>query len=179
MHDNFSSNLAHFRLALLLSLLLLSGAAVANAQSDLPAGPGRVELERMCTRCHGVNVITGQRMSARLWTEEVHDMISRGAVGSDDEVQRLVAYLSTNFGNGQTAASQAGSSATPQRSTVARHTGPAAVFDAWPDAKRRSHAATALASKFRAAKLAHLRRHVQQPALQPPEPNHVCQCARS
>jgi hypothetical protein len=134
MHNNFSSTLAHFRLALQLSLLLLSGAAIANAQADLPAGPGQVELERMCTRCHGVNVITGQRMSARLWTEEVHDMISRGAVGSDDEVQRLVAYLSTNFGNGQTAATMAGSSATSQRSASARHTGPATVLDAWPDA---------------------------------------------
>jgi len=82
MHGNYSSVSIRVRLALQIVLLLFSSAAISYAQADLPPGPGRVELERMCSRCHGLNVITGQRMSARLWTEEVHDMISRGATGT-------------------------------------------------------------------------------------------------
>jgi alcohol dehydrogenase (cytochrome c) len=131
MHFNLSSILFRVGLALQIFLLQSGGAAIAHAQADLPAGPGRVELERMCTRCHGLNVITGQRMSARLWNEEVHDMISRGATGSDDDVKRLVAYLSTNFGNGQASAAQSGMAAVSQR--TAKRTFPDAVLDAWPD----------------------------------------------
>jgi len=131
MHYRSSSIFIRVRFALQLFLLLLSGAAFAHAQVELPSGPGRIELERMCTRCHGLNVITGQRMSARLWTEEVHDMISRGAKGSDDEVDRLVAYLSTNFGNGQGSASPSGATVVSQR--TAKRTVAAAGLDAWPD----------------------------------------------
>ena len=130
MHTKFPFPI-RVRIAAQLFLLMLSGAAVAQAQVELPSGTGRVELERMCTRCHGLSVITGQRMSERLWTEEVHDMISRGAKGTDEEVSRLVAYLSTNFGNGQGPASQSTASAAAQRS--AKRTVAAAVLDAWPD----------------------------------------------
>jgi alcohol dehydrogenase (cytochrome c) len=133
MHVKIPSIFIQVCLALQSALLLFGGAAFARAQVNLPSGPGRVELERMCTRCHGLNVVTGQRMSARLWTEEVHDMISRGATGSDDDVTRLVAYLSTNFGNGQ-GASQSGPSTSLQRS-VSRPKVPAAALDAWPDTK--------------------------------------------
>jgi alcohol dehydrogenase (cytochrome c) len=133
MHNNSHSILSCVRFVLQLSLLLLSGDAISHAQVDLPLGPGRAELERMCTRCHGLNVITGQRMSTRLWTEEVHDMISRGAVASDDEVSRLVAYLSTNFGNGQASSTQTVASAAFQRAAFAHRTVPDEVLDAWPD----------------------------------------------
>jgi alcohol dehydrogenase (cytochrome c) len=133
MHNKSHSMLARVCFAVQISLLLLSGDAITHAQADLPAGPGRAEIERMCTRCHGLNVITGQRMSARLWTEEVHDMISRGAVGSDDDIGRLVAYLTTNFGNGHVAATQTGASATVLHIASTQRAVPAAVLDAWPD----------------------------------------------
>src|SRR5579862_8056051 len=88
---------------LLLLSFLMAGAATLTSQTqpDLPAGQGRAVLEHMCTRCHGLNVITGQRMNAQRWSDEVHDMISRGAVGSDDDVKTLVTYLAANFGNGR------------------------------------------------------------------------------
>ena len=72
--------------------------ASSPAQSPLPAGPGRQVLDRMCTRCHGLSVVTAQRMTARRWSNEVQAMISRGAVGSDADVQALVQYLAANFG---------------------------------------------------------------------------------
>src|ERR1700689_1169586 len=64
---------------LLASVIFLS-AAVSHAQSDLPDGAGKAVVQRMCTQCHGVNVITGQRMTRPQWAEQVDDMVSRGAV---------------------------------------------------------------------------------------------------
>jgi alcohol dehydrogenase (cytochrome c) len=113
-------------------LLLVGGyAALAQSPANLPSGPGLVVLQRMCTRCHGLNVVTGQRMSPRLWTEEVHDMISRGATGSDEDVSQLIAYLSTNFGNGTATGSQPGSTTTAS----VRPSVPPADYDAVPDPK--------------------------------------------
>jgi alcohol dehydrogenase (cytochrome c) len=130
MHASLSGKIRRFCCSLCLLVVAAGGnASIARSQTDLPSGAGRLELERICTRCHGLNVITGQRMSAQLWTDEVQDMISRGAIGSDEEVKRLVAYLSTNFGRGPSM-SQAG------RSVDSAVSGPAiatAIFDAWPD----------------------------------------------
>ncbi len=130
--------MAYFRrVGLLLQFLLLaSGGAASLAQSpaELPAGPGREALERMCTRCHGLNVITGQRMNAQQWSNEVQDMVSRGAVGSDQDVRQVVAYLATHFGSGQgVPADLASASAASQNTTSSLPNVPAAAEDAWPD----------------------------------------------
>ena len=75
----------------------------AQAQAGLPEGPGRVVLERMCTSCHGLNVVTGQRMTKKGWAGQVDDMVSRGAVGSSADIQEVVDYLAANFGKEQPA----------------------------------------------------------------------------
>src|SRR5271165_1118128 len=58
----------------------------SQAQAGLPEDPGRVVLERMCTSCHGLNVVTGQRMTKKGWASQVDDMVSRGAVGSSADI---------------------------------------------------------------------------------------------
>lgn len=126
--------ICHF---LQLSLLAGSGASTfAQAQMDLPSGPGRQVLQRMCTRCHTLTDITRQRKTAQQWSDTVRDMVSRGAVGSDAEVRQLVAYLSAHFGQG-TGAPADSSSATEKMAFhglgPAGPSVPAAVQDAWPD----------------------------------------------
>jgi alcohol dehydrogenase (cytochrome c) len=121
------------RVSITLQVLLLAGSGAstfAQSPTQLPPGPGRAVLERMCTRCHSLSDITSQRMSAQQWAHTVQDMISRGATGSDADVNELVAYLAANFGRGQAAqsgpsASRAASPAPPPVS--------AAVPDAWPN----------------------------------------------
>ena len=73
----------------------------AQAQADLPQGPGRAVVERMCTSCHGLNVVTAQRMTKKAWAAQVDDMVSRGAIGSADDIRQVVDYLAANFGKGQ------------------------------------------------------------------------------
>ena len=84
----------------------------AHAQSALPDGQGRAVVERMCTTCHGLNVITGQRMTRERWADQISDMVARGAVGSDEDVRQVIDYLSKNFGKGKTPADNA-AGATP------------------------------------------------------------------
>ena len=73
--------------SILANLVLLSLLPTARAQSGLPDGPGRAVVERMCTTCHGLNVVTGQRMTKQHWADQVDDMVSRGAVGSDADIR--------------------------------------------------------------------------------------------
>ena len=94
----------YFRLAFAGALLLVASLGTISrveAQSDLPQGPGRAVLERMCTTCHGLNVVTGQRMTKKGWADQVDDMVARGAVGSSDDIRQLVDYLAANFAKDQ------------------------------------------------------------------------------
>lgn len=73
-------------------------APVALAQSGASQEQGRAVMERMCTKCHQPDVITGQRLSAKRWAAKVDEMISYGAQGSADDVQRLVQFLAETYG---------------------------------------------------------------------------------
>jgi competence protein ComEA len=70
----------------------------AAGQSDLPDGPGKAVVERICSGCHGVGVFTDNRNTKERWGAVVDDMASRGAEGTDAELNQIVEYLSKNFG---------------------------------------------------------------------------------
>ena len=81
-----------------LSTIFISVAVVLAQSSDLPEGKGKDVLERMCSNCHGLEQVTAQRYSKRYWGSVVDDMVSRGAEGSDEDVNLVIAYLTRNFG---------------------------------------------------------------------------------
>ena len=64
----------------------------------LPDGPGKAVTERMCKGCHGLDNVVRARRTEDKWAEVVDDMVSRGAKGSDDEVDQVIKYLSAHFG---------------------------------------------------------------------------------
>jgi competence ComEA-like helix-hairpin-helix protein len=72
--------------------------AAAAQSDDLPDGKGKDVLQRMCSNCHGLDQITANRYSKKYWGSVVDDMVSRGAEGSDDDVNLVIGYLSRNFG---------------------------------------------------------------------------------
>src|SRR5215469_14351364 len=72
--------------------------SVANAQ-DLPAGPGKDTLEKVCTTCHGLEAIVTLQGNKDIWQSVVDDMKGRGADGSNDDFSAIVDYLSKYFGN--------------------------------------------------------------------------------
>lgn len=86
----------------LLSAFLFATAAlvspVLRAQDNLPDGPGKDALERVCTTCHDLSAVTSMTGSADVWQGVVDDMKGRGADGSDADFKAIVSYLAKNFG---------------------------------------------------------------------------------
>lgn len=83
----------------LLTIFTSGAVALALSQSnDLPEGKGKDVIERMCINCHGIEQVTAQRYSKKYWGSVVDDMVSRGAEGSDEDVNLAIAYLARNFG---------------------------------------------------------------------------------
>jgi competence protein ComEA len=76
---------------------LFSLAAVGSAQS-LPEGPGKAVTERMCKPCHGLENVVREKRTKDRWAEIVDDMVSRGAQGTDAEIDQVIDYLVANFG---------------------------------------------------------------------------------
>jgi competence protein ComEA len=70
---------------------------LALAQT-LPDGAGKALTERMCKGCHGLENVVRARRTEDKWAEVVDDMVSRGAKGTDAEVDQVIRYLSTHFG---------------------------------------------------------------------------------
>ena len=75
----------------------LALAAAGFAQDELPAGAGRETFRKMCTTCHGTEGIVRAKMSKERWATIVDDMLSRGAKGTDEEIDQVVEYLAANF----------------------------------------------------------------------------------
>lgn len=129
---------------LLASLCLASAAALsasaqtvtpppatpAHAAAELPPGAGKAILQRSCAACHGLEVVTSKRATPEDWSATVQLMVSRGAEASDDEVDTLVKYLSTNFPDkpaAPAAAPSAAPTAAPSAAPSSRLAAPGAV----------------------------------------------------
>jgi mono/diheme cytochrome c family protein len=90
-------------LAVLISLLSLAALAPAGAQqtaSALPAGEGRDIVAVACTQCHGVSAFTQLRQGPQGWRYQIYDMVLRGAQVRPEEMEKVVQYLSVNYGLG-------------------------------------------------------------------------------
>jgi hypothetical protein len=68
------------------------------AKKTLPPGDGRDEVIKICSGCHLLTVVSAQRKSESAWTDTVIDMRTRGANGSDEDLEKIVNYLVKNFG---------------------------------------------------------------------------------
>jgi competence ComEA-like helix-hairpin-helix protein len=76
-------------------LFLLS---IARAQDDIPAGPGKDTVQRVCTACHDLGAVSTMNGDKATWQAVADDMRSRGADGTDEDFKTVVAYLSKYFG---------------------------------------------------------------------------------
>jgi competence protein ComEA len=68
---------------------------------DLPEGKGKATFAKMCSNCHGLDQVTASKYTKKQWSYVVDDMVSRGAEGSDEDVNSVIGYLSRNFGKPQ------------------------------------------------------------------------------
>jgi competence ComEA-like helix-hairpin-helix protein len=65
---------------------------------DLPDTKDKATLQRVCTSCHELDEVLASRRTAIGWQQSVDDMISRGAEGSNQEMEAVVAYLTRYVG---------------------------------------------------------------------------------
>jgi competence protein ComEA len=77
------------------ALLVFAGSGVALAQ--LPDGPGKDVVVKVCGTCHEANRAAALRLTREGWEQTVADMRWRGAKGTDEEFAQIVEYLATNF----------------------------------------------------------------------------------
>jgi competence protein ComEA len=75
-------------------LIFLSALIAAGADKPkLPDGPGKATMERICSSCHGPEIVLGKKLTRDGWNQIVMNMIQRGAQGTDDEFADVVDYL--------------------------------------------------------------------------------------
>jgi putative heme-binding domain-containing protein len=85
-------------------LIATIGCVLAGQAQTLPEGTGKAEFQRVCSGCHSASMATGQRMDQAQWTGVVNDMVSRGAQGTQQDLDNIIAYLTANYGKRQPAA---------------------------------------------------------------------------
>jgi len=64
---------------------------------ELPAGPGKDTLVRLCSKCHSPNQVIANGRDRQGWEDTVAKMVGLGAVGTDEEFTEILDYLVKNF----------------------------------------------------------------------------------
>jgi competence ComEA-like helix-hairpin-helix protein len=79
-------------------LTALALAATQEKAAGPPDAKGKETLEKICVGCHELDVVTATRRTKIGWQQNVDDMVSRGAEGSDQEIAEVVDYLTKVYG---------------------------------------------------------------------------------
>jgi DNA uptake protein ComE-like DNA-binding protein len=92
--------------ALALSVAGLAGATMAQTTTkggtikhatEAEAKTPQAAVAKMCQGCHNMEMVTDTPKTYDEWTESVHSMMDRGAVGTPAEVALVMQYLHENM----------------------------------------------------------------------------------
>jgi competence protein ComEA len=75
-------------------------AAPAKAESQypqLPEGPGKQTLVKVCSKCHSPTNVIANGQSREGWEDTITKMVGLGANGSDEDYTEILDYLTKNF----------------------------------------------------------------------------------
>ena len=83
-------------------LLFLGGFAglptsAVTAQSVLPEAPGRDVTVKLCSNCHAAEMVASVRHTPEGWREVIGRMVAAGAKGTDQELETVFQYVSSQF----------------------------------------------------------------------------------
>jgi competence protein ComEA len=85
-------------------VLALAATAPGLGAASLPAAgrqtedPNAAVFKRVCGNCHTPERIVATRRSGDQWQEVMENMITRGAKGSDDDLNVVFEYLMSHYG---------------------------------------------------------------------------------
>lgn len=80
------------------SRLAVFFAAIGMAQVQLPDGPGRAEMDKLCKTCHELARSVSKQQDRDGWMATMAKMTAFGMKGTEDEHKAIVDYLTKNFG---------------------------------------------------------------------------------
>ena len=66
-------------------------------QSVLPDAPGRDVTVKLCGNCHAAETAASVRLTPDGWRELIAKMVAAGAEGTEQELEAVFQYLSTQF----------------------------------------------------------------------------------
>jgi competence protein ComEA len=83
-------------------ILLLGGAvgspgAMRAAQDVLPEAPGKDITVKLCAGCHAAETVASVRHTPDGWRDVIAKMVAAGAEGTEQELETVLQYLSTQF----------------------------------------------------------------------------------
>jgi competence ComEA-like helix-hairpin-helix protein len=82
-------------------VLLVAGsgspAVMLAAQNVLPDAPGRDITVRLCANCHAAETVASVRHTPEGWRDVIAKMVAAGAEGTEQELETVFQYLSTQF----------------------------------------------------------------------------------
>lgn len=78
-------------------VVLMSIVFAGVAAAQLPEGPGRAEVERVCQQCHEIQRSISPRLDRDGWAGTVSKMISLGAQGTNSDFNLIIDYLATHY----------------------------------------------------------------------------------
>jgi hypothetical protein len=77
---------------------LIGGPSFAGSNtSQLPDGPGKETVQKICGGCHPPEIVLGHRDTKEGWEQIVGNMVDKGANGTDDEFNTIIDYLALHF----------------------------------------------------------------------------------
>ena len=71
--------------------------AVATLAQQLPDGPGRVEMEKMCKQCHELSRSVSLRQDRDGWNQTMTKMAAFGMKSTEKDYALVLSYLTKNF----------------------------------------------------------------------------------
>ena len=77
----------------LMAACLSVAIAAAADKPKMPDGPGKDTMVRVCSSCHGPEIVLGRHLTRDGWSQIIMNMIQRGAQGTDDEFADIADYL--------------------------------------------------------------------------------------
>jgi competence protein ComEA len=85
---------------MLRTLTILTALFIAPlwAQDDLPDGPGKAVVARVCAGCHGSEMFSGYYKAKAEWDDTISQMTDKGLSLSDADYNTILGYLSTCLG---------------------------------------------------------------------------------
>jgi mono/diheme cytochrome c family protein len=82
---------------LIYTAVLSTLAASVHGQDMFPEGEGRNIVLVTCAQCHGIDYLPKVKLSSEEWRNAIYDMMARGAVIAEKDLDTVENYLINSF----------------------------------------------------------------------------------